>query len=107
MTLDGCLSMSVGCDYCVFSKSQAEGRETFQVMWMLVGITCMLEHLKGYCAALVVVFDLLCNLFRIALWPSVGKELSLWLYTHAFFCFFILMSSQFVECVGVHFPFGV
>ena len=30
-------------------------------------------------------FDLLVNLFRIALWPSVGKELSTWLFTCAVF----------------------
>ena len=29
------------------------------------------------------VFDLLFNLFRTALWPSVGKELSPWLFTCA------------------------
>ena len=29
------------------------------------------------------VFDLLFNLFRIALWPSVGKELFPWLFTCA------------------------
>ena len=29
------------------------------------------------------VFDLLLNVFRIALWPSIGKELSLWLVTCA------------------------
>ena len=32
-----------------------------------------------------VFFDLLFNLFRIALWPSVGKELSPWLFTCAVF----------------------
>ena len=32
----------------------------------------------------MVVFDLL---FRIALWPSVGKELSPWLFTCAVFLF--------------------
>ena len=31
------------------------------------------------------VFDLLFNLFRIALWPSVGKELSPWLFACAVF----------------------
>ena len=31
------------------------------------------------------VFDLLFNLFRIALWPSVGKEFSPWLFTCAVF----------------------
>ena len=31
------------------------------------------------------VFDLLFSLFRIALWPSVGKELSLWPFTCAVF----------------------
>ena len=31
------------------------------------------------------VFDLLFNLFRIALWPSVGKELSPWLFSCAIF----------------------
>ena len=31
------------------------------------------------------VFDLLFNLFRIALWPSVGKELPPWLFTCAVF----------------------
>ena len=36
------------------------------------------------------VFDLLFNLFRIALWPSVGEELSHWLFTCAVF---ILASS--------------
>ena len=30
-------------------------------------------------------FDLLFNLFRIALWPSIGKELSPWLFTCAGF----------------------
>ena len=42
----------------------------------------------------LIVFDLLFNYIRIALWPSVGKELSPWLYTCAvffffFFCFFL------------------
>ena len=31
------------------------------------------------------VFDLLLNLLRIALWPSVGKELSPWLFSFAVF----------------------
>ena len=45
------------------------------------------------------VYDLLFNLFfRIALWPSVGKELSPWLFTCAVFSVLI---------VGVPFPFGV
>ena len=47
------------------------------------------------------VFDLLFNLFRIALWPSVGKELSPWLLTCAVF---ILVS---ILIVGVSFSFGV
>ena len=29
-------------------------------------------------------FDLMFNLFRIAFWPSVEKELSPWLFTCAF-----------------------
>ena len=33
------------------------------------------------------VFDLVFNLFRIALWPSVGKELSPWVLTGAAFIF--------------------
>ena len=47
------------------------------------------------------IFDLLFNLFRIALWPSVGKELSP--------CFFYLCCFYFsaVLIVGVPFPFGV
>ena len=32
-------------------------------------------------------FDLLFNLLRIALWPSVAKELSPWLFTSAVFIF--------------------
>ena len=47
------------------------------------------------------VFDLLFNLFMIALWPSVGKELSPWFFTCAVFCF------RAVLIVGVPFPFGV
>ena len=31
------------------------------------------------------VFDLLLNLFRTALWPSVGKELFPWHFTYAVF----------------------
>ena len=46
------------------------------------------------------VFDLLFNLFRIALWPSVGKELSPRLFTCA-----VLVSA--VLIVSVPFPFGV
>ena len=46
------------------------------------------------------VFDLLFNLFRIALWPSVGKELSPWLFTCAFYFSAVLI-------IGVPFPFGV
>ena len=42
------------------------------------------------------VFDLLFNLFRIALWPSVGKELF-----HFFFFFFFFTA---VLIVGVPFP---
>ena len=47
------------------------------------------------------VFDLLFNLFRIALWPSVGKELSPWLFTCAVFYFSAVL------IVGVPYPFGV
>ena len=43
-------------------------------------------------------FDLQFNLFRIALRPSVGKELSPWLFTCAVF--------NAVLIVGVPFPFG-
>ena len=53
------------------------------------------------------VFDLLLNLFRIALWPSVGKELPPWLFTSAvsFNCrcpFTVLCLGQDVEfdCIG-------
>ena len=47
------------------------------------------------------VFDLLFNSFRIALCPSVGKELSFWFFASAVF---ILVP---VLIVGVPFPFGV
>ena len=43
----------------------------------------------------MVVFDLLFNLFRIALWPSVGKELSSWLFHLC--CFYLCV----VLIVGV------
>ena len=45
------------------------------------------------------VFDLLFNLFRIALWPSVGKELCPW-----HLCCFYFSA---ILIVGVPFPFGV
>ena len=45
------------------------------------------------------VFDLLFNLFRIALWPSVGNELSPKLFTCAIF---ILVPSAII--VDVPFP---
>ena len=45
-------------------------------------------------------FDLLLILFRIALWPSAGKELSPWLFT----CYFYFSA---VLVVRVPFPFGV
>ena len=48
------------------------------------------------------VFDLLFNSFRIALWPSIGKELSPWLFT--WICCFYFSA---VLIVGVPFPFGV
>ena len=54
------------------------------------------------------VFDLLFNLFRTALWPSVGKELIAFLSTVplAFhLCCFFYFSV--VLIVGVPFPFGV
>ena len=51
---------------------------------------------------LMVVFDILFNLFRIALWPSIGKELSPCLFTCAVFIF-----SAVLIIVGVSFPFGV
>ena len=44
--------------------------------------TCCVKVRLKKCS---VFFDLLFNLFRIALWPSVGKELSLWLFTCAVF----------------------
>ena len=44
------------------------------------------------------VFNLLFNLFRIALWPIVGKELSLSLFTCAFFYFSAVLT------VDVPFP---
>ena len=44
-------------------------------------------------------FDLLFNLFKIALWISIGKELSPWLVTCAVFSAVLI--------VGVPFPFGV
>ena len=49
----------------------------------------------------LLVFDLLIILFRIALWPSVGKELSLWL----FICVVLILvpSKLYVSL----FPFGV
>ena len=47
-------------------------------------------------ARFLFVFDLLFNLFRTALWPSVGKNLSPCLFTCAVFVL-----------VGVPFPFGV
>ena len=49
---------------------------------------------------LLFVFDLLFNLFRIALWPSVGNELSLWLFTCAVFMlvpFPVWCLGQYVE----------
>ena len=46
----------------------------------------------------LIVFDLLFNLFRIALWPSVGKALAFHLC-----CFYFSA----VLNVGVPFPFGV
>ena len=45
----------------------------------------------------MLVYDLLFNLFRIALWPSVGKDLS------PLCCFYVSA----VLIVGVPFPFGV
>ena len=47
------------------------------------------------------VFDLLFNSFRIALWPSVGKELSPWLFACAVFNFSAVLT------VGIPFPFSV
>ena len=49
----------------------------------------------------LIVFVLLFNLFRAALWPSVGKELFPWLFTCAVFYFSVVL------IVGVPFPFGV
>ena len=48
------------------------------------------------------IFDLLSILFRIAFWPSAGKELSSWLSTRAVFLLFCD-----VVIVRVPFPFGV
>ena len=45
------------------------------------------------------VFDLLFNLFRTALYPSVEKQLPPWLFIYAA----VILSL----IVGVHFPFGV
>ena len=53
-------------------------------MWELV--VSVPDHcLSFYFIRFLFVFDLLFNLFRIALWPSVGKELSPWLFTCAVF----------------------
>ena len=49
----------------------------------------------------LLVFDLLFILFRIALWPSAGKELSPWLFT----CVIFIFSAVLV--VRVLFLFGV
>ena len=46
-------------------------------------------------------FDLLFNLFRITLWPSVRKELSPWLFTCAVFYFSAVL------LVSVPLPFGL
>ena len=57
----------------------------------------------------MLIFDLLFILFRIAVWPSAGKELSPWLFTCVcvfFFCFFFFLFSA-VLVVRVPFPFGV
>ena len=48
----------------------------------------------------LLVVNLLFTLFRIALWPSAGKELSTWLFTCV-----VLFSAVLVVCVP--FPFGV
>ena len=45
------------------------------------------------------VIDILFNLFRIALWTSLGKELSPWLITCCLYFSAVLI-------VGVPFPFG-
>ena len=43
-------------------------------------------------SAFFFVFDLLFNLFRIALWPSVRKELSPWRFTCAVFIFYAVLT---------------
>ena len=52
-------------------------------------------------ARFLFVFDLLFNLFKIALWPSAGKVLSPWLFT----CVVFIFSAVLV--VRVPFPFDV
>ena len=49
----------------------------------------------------LLVFDLLFILFRIALWPSAGKELALWLFHLCCFNFSAVL------VVRVLYPFGV
>ena len=49
------------------------------------------------------VFDLLFNLFMIALWPSVGKELSLWLFTCVVFILIVGSLSRLVLRAGSEF----
>ena len=51
---------------------------------------------------ILLVFDLLFILFRIALWPSAGKELSPWLFICAFF---ILVPSK-LNVSHSHLVFG-
>ena len=48
------------------------------------------------------VFDLLLNLFGLALWPSVGKELYPWLFACAVFAFGAVLIVGVPPC-----PFGV
>ena len=67
--------------------------------WPFQGDASVVVYSNCQYSSVMVVLDLLFNLLRIALWPSVGKELSPWLFSCAVFYFSAVLN------VGVPFPF--
>ena len=78
--------MDIKVTYCIIVC-------VISLYWTLIimpNLKVMIVFLPEFCINLyfrffLFVFDLLFNLFTIALWPSVGKELSPWLFTCAVF----------------------
>ena len=85
----------------VYSNPDYPGRPLLhRLIDLVVGRFILIVNVRPLSVCLLLTVYLL---FRISLWPSVGKELSPCLFTFFFFfCFSAVLND-----VGVPFPFGV